>query len=117
MTQPTKSDNIKDALNESGIPFQYAVIRAFDQIKKDNQSTYFWDHVTTEMPVECHGKTTHVDAVFAGSDVFLICESKRVNPAFSIWCFAKSTYSQPDSTLLHFDVSSRISPDGAVAEP
>jgi hypothetical protein len=78
-----------DVINRHGHPFQNAVIALAYKMLEHEESV--WRPEVMEFPVAI-GQGTRIDVVLTdGSSARLIVECKRVNPAFSVWLFAKAT--------------------------
>ena len=88
----------KDALNTHGHVFQNALVKAIAGIR----SQAGWTPWIPEFPVEVQGTHTRIDFVLINkrSDMYLVCECKRSNPALSNWCFAKSSF-KPNNSLFN----------------
>lgn len=90
---------LTEALNRHGYGFQYSVLKAADDFFR---TTRDWDPgwypLVAEYPVELQGKSTRIDFILqshapdGGDPIFLICECKRVNPAFGEWCFFRAPF-------------------------
>src|SRR5689334_2978463 len=81
-----------EALNRHGHPFQHAVVQRARDAVKARMSTFVLQ--ATEFPVSVQGVSTHIDIVFKNEHqrIYLICECKRVNPAYGAWSFARSPF-------------------------
>ena len=80
------------ALNLSGYPFQYAVLRELETMYKQRRSSFV--PVVAEYPVALGSNTTRVDFILRHErrSFFLVCECKRVNPAYASWCFIQAPF-------------------------
>ncbi|MBI4488152.1 MAG: hypothetical protein HY694_03625 [Deltaproteobacteria bacterium] len=92
----------RQELNRHGYPFQNSVIRAAKELFEAGKSP--WIFRAAEFPVSVRGKVTHIDFILEHRDnpLYLIGECKRVNPALSNWCFARSLFTRrnPQETKL-----------------
>lgn len=92
MSQQTKPLDLGEAyrntLNRHGYAFQNSVIEFMRDLRQQRRSE--WEFEAEEFPVRVQEMTTRIDFVFlkARPPVYLVGECKRVNPAFSNWCFA-----------------------------
>ena len=80
----------KEQLNRHGYGFQYAVYNKAEQLYTEGKSK--WIFQACEVPVKTNSQQMHIDIVLEcrSADIFLIGECKRVNPAFSSWCFCRT---------------------------
>jgi hypothetical protein len=97
----TPSDELDPAfavrvLNEHGYAFHYAALRHAMQVESSPFSP--WIVTASELPVNVNGKDTRVDFVLRHkSDMaFMVIECKRVNPAFTDWCFFRAPFIRAD---------------------
>ena len=88
----TVASGFLKALNRHGYGFQYSVLRLAEDLFHKQLSP--WDYVAPEFPVEVQHNGTRIDFILRHKSGFLhlLAECKRVNPALSNWCFAKSPY-------------------------
>lgn len=79
-------------LDEHGYSFQYAVAKEFERLWSESCSP--WRLPTIEFPVEVKGKATRIDLILEHRrlGIWLVCECKRVNPAFGDWCFIRAPF-------------------------
>lgn len=95
---------LTEALNRHGYAFQHAVSKRAEELFQARRS--YWSLEGVEVPVETKGAVTHVDLVLriGNSDVHLVGECKRVDPALSRWGFARAPYTRwntiRDSVIL-----------------
>lgn len=79
-------------LNQHGYGFQHAVIARVRGLYNGDHS---WCPMGAELPVD-QGPGTKVDIILRSStfhtSVWLVGECKRVNPAFTDWCFISSPF-------------------------
>lgn len=63
-----------------------------------------WQFQATEFPIEARNNSSRIDIVLKAkaSDIFLLIECKRINPAISNWCFVKNKYNKSLNTQQHF---------------
>jgi len=82
----------RQELNKHGYAFHNSVIRVAEELYETGKSP--WIFRAAEFPVSVRGKVTHIDFVLEHRDkpLFLIGECKRVNPALSMWGFARSRF-------------------------
>lgn len=98
------------ALDREGYSFHQRVIHECRQISErmrgsDHQLTF----LVSEFPVQTQGKDNRLDFLLRIQSVWhpspipilLVCESKRSNPAFADWCFARAPY-------VHHRTSQRV---------
>jgi hypothetical protein len=86
---------VADLLNEHGYPFHYAVMRTAEKcVERPRSQRSPWVLEVTEMPVAVGGKDSRIDFVLKhrSKPHYLLAECKRVNPAYSSWCFFRSPY-------------------------
>lgn len=90
------SEGLRKVLERHGHCFQYGVLRHADTLYKNRRSK--WILWTTEFPVEVKGNTYHIDFVMQkqASNLYMVAECKRANPAISNWCFVKTPYVRSD---------------------
>src|SRR5690349_21743183 len=88
-------------LGEHGYCFQYAIASAIRSMT--GRPHEFWEVEAIEFPVTLRDGETHVDIVLrhANTNVFLVVECKRVNPAFNRWAFvrARRDHSRRDNLI------------------
>jgi hypothetical protein len=75
-------------LNQHGYAFQAAVTNEVKRLFSSKLSSLSAE--VGEFPVTVQGQPTRIDLVLRHQSIPLVvvCECKRVNPAFSNWCFA-----------------------------
>ena len=85
------------AVDRHGHAFQNAVLRRADYLFGIRHS--MWAFSAAEVPCEVRGASTRIDFVLQRNDwngsgpvAYLIAECKRINPALSDWCFARTPY-------------------------
>jgi len=85
-------DSLKKILNTHGYGFQYALLRLVCTLQDDARGN--WNFVAAEFPVEVRNKSTRIDFILKNknNNIYLICECKRVNPAYGYWVFLKSPH-------------------------
>lgn len=88
----------RQALREHGHGFHYAVIRRIERATQ--QVMLGWRFVAAEVPLELNGVDVHADFLFEASNRYLIGECKRVNPTYSEWLFAQTSYRTGGSARL-----------------
>lgn len=89
-------------LNKNGYGFHYSVIRKAKELAETGKSLFRFE--ASEFPIRVQGKDTRIDFILKKvsgggawiGTLFLIAECKRVNPAYSDWCFVKSPYTNED---------------------
>jgi hypothetical protein len=92
--QDTPGARFKRALDAGGFPFQYAVLRYCEELFAAKKT--LWTVEASEFPVDVGSANTHIDFILhayhrdSGRHAFLVCECKRVNPAFADWGFVRS---------------------------
>jgi len=96
MIQP---EEFQRGLSQHGYGFQYAVLSKISELIAARKARpRLLDGV--EVPVSLGGLETRVDIIYKASSVshseYLVIECKRVNPAYSAWCFAKSPRPYPE---------------------
>jgi hypothetical protein len=95
-------DVYRQELNRHGYAFQNSVIRAAKELFESGRSP--WIFRDAEFPVSVRGRVTHIDFILEHRErpLYLISECKRVNPALSNWCFARSPFTRrnPQDTKL-----------------
>ena len=89
-------ERYREVLNRHGYGFQYSVIRFIENLYKGQPD---WELEESEFPVAVRNMQTRIDFIFRKRAplVYLVGECKRVNPAFSNWCFANSPFARPNS--------------------
>ena len=95
--QDTLAKQLGLVLNEHGHAFHYTVLRVINEIVSKQYAA--WRLVGTEIPVEVRNQQTKIDFILERryqwpdhSAYYLLAECKRINPAFSNWCFIKAPY-------------------------
>ena len=95
-TQKVNIEKLKNdfnkSLNSHGYAFQHAVIHKAKTLSDCGKSQ--WCFEASEFPVSANGKDTRIDFILQSKDhdqkYCIVAECKRVNPAYSHWCFVKS---------------------------
>ena len=89
--------DLRKVINRHGHAFQEAVLRRGQELLEARRSNWVFD--SAEVPVEVRGVQTRIDFLLYesrrgqwGPLRYLVAECKRVNPALSNWCFAKSNF-------------------------
>lgn len=84
--------SLRKRINTTGFGFQYAVLKTAEELF--NKKTSPWIFSVAEFPVEVRGQPTRIDFILPHNtaDLWLVCECKRANPAFSDWCFLNTVY-------------------------
>ena len=79
-------------LNSHGYGFQYSVLKQVETLALGQKTDWF--PVVPEFPVEVQGNGTRIDFILhhRTSNLYMLAECKRVNPALSNWCFAKASF-------------------------
>lgn len=85
-------------LNSHGHAFQYAVLKAAQDLFQSGES--LWVFEASEFPVAVQGSSTRIDFVLKKRldsmekqvPFYMVAECKRANPAIAAWCFAKAPY-------------------------
>lgn len=79
-------------LNFHGYGFQYAVLRFSEELFRQKISS--WIFRWSEFPVQVNNVDTRIDFILENTQngIFIVAECKRVNPAYSNWCFVKTPY-------------------------
>lgn len=93
-------DGFQKVLNSHGFGFQYAVVKAAENLYKEKKSVWLFE--VAEFPVEVQGTGTHIDFILSRKQLdfpnnnpcLLLAECKRVNPALSNWCFVRAPYTK-----------------------
>jgi hypothetical protein len=100
-TEVTRTQNsFERELNQHGFGFHYSVLREAQKVSGHGSR---WRFLASEVPVEVGGLGTRIDFILeystdlSGFRDYLICECKRVNPAFSKWCFIRAPYTKRNS--------------------
>lgn len=124
MSAESKESRITSALqielDQHGYGFQYAVIKEIQRVFPNQ----YWFVEVAEFPVMAGNHATHIDFVLSSSDrsFFLVAECKRVNPAFSDWCFVKAPFlasgmSELNRPLITEKVTIRYGPSDPMDSP
>lgn len=94
---PDLEGALKHLLDSHGYSFQYAVLRAFEELVKEKHVD--WHFEVAEFPVENRGADTRIDFIISQtySRFILVCECKRANPALRDWVFLKTPYRTPEA--------------------
>jgi len=99
-------EEYRELLNSHGYGFQHAVIAFIDKLRAERRCN--WEFEAAELPVSVQGRSTRIDLVFRKTKphVYLVGECKKVNPAWSNWCFSPSYYaggqSNSDKVIFPF---------------
>lgn len=82
------------SLNRHGYAFQHAVVQRGAALFKAGRTG--WVFEATEFPVRTQDAVTHIDLVFraGNTDVYLVGECKRVDPALGTWGFARAPFTR-----------------------
>jgi hypothetical protein len=90
----------ENALNRQGFPFQHAVLREGERIRKEGTSP--WTIDVEEFPVRIRERETRIDFILkhANAEFYLIAECKRANPGLD-WCFVRAPYLNPQLRPEH----------------
>jgi len=86
------NEGLQKALNSHGYGFHYAVLRIIEELF--NQSRSPWILEACEFPIQINNVNTRIDFILKNTqaELYIVAECKRVNPAFSDWCFVKTPY-------------------------
>jgi hypothetical protein len=104
----------KGSLDRHGYGFQYRVLKAANDLFRENTSFFAFE--VAEFPVEVQSSDTKVDFIlrrtvgpFIRRDgtastsrrrpLFLVAECKRANPALSDWCFLRAPFTRSGGFL------------------
>lgn len=79
---------VRAAFDRHGHGFHYAVVRELGRLVATQESVFRVEGI--EYPVMLNDEVLHVDVILRSSLGLLVLECKRVDPAFSTWCFARS---------------------------
>jgi hypothetical protein len=94
--------DLERTLNRHGFSYQFAVLDRADELRENRLSTWYLEG--TEIPAGKGNDATHIDFVLfqkpqfrreVASNLFLIAECKRVDPARAVWAFARKPYNWP----------------------
>lgn len=110
----------KNVLDRHGYSFQYAVLNKARELADSHKS--FWHFEASEFPVEVQAAPTHIDFLLKKgcTNLVLVCECKRANPALANWCFAKIPYLRrkvESPSVIVERVENRGYEDGLVTTP
>jgi hypothetical protein len=86
--------SFEKALNRQGFGFQYSVLKTVSDVFGHGSD---WSLETSEFPV-VQGPGARIDFILRHqykTQLFLIAECKRANPAYSDWCFARAPFIHP----------------------
>jgi len=118
-------DGLRKVLNTHGYGFHYAVLRNAYNLHASGKSR--WVFEAAEFPVTVGGFDTRIDFILRTRDqsdiywdCFLVAECKRVNPAFSNWCFVRTPYvrrNHKDSVVMERLILSESGPPVASGKP
>ena len=114
-------EGLQKVLNTHGYGFHYAILRKVHELFANGKSK--WVFEAAEFPVTVRGFDTRIDFILRSPDpfavywdCFLVAECKRINPAFSNWCFMRAPYvhrKHPDKIvmekLIHSDSHGPVS--------
>lgn len=91
-SQRSLSERLRGKLDSQGYSFHQSVLKRTEQLFQQGRSN--WIFVASEFPVEVKGVSTRIDFILRlkNTQIFLIAECKRVNPAYSDWCFVRLPY-------------------------
>ena len=92
------SKSFEDNINIHGYAFQQSIAKKTRKL----YSKLPWHVILMEFPVEVKGYGTRVDLILkrTASSFYIVAECKRANPAYSDWCFAKSSFIPPTQFAL-----------------
>jgi hypothetical protein len=96
--------SFEEVLNRHGFGFQFSVLTECREASKTGWESR-WRFVATEVPVEVRGAGTRIDFVLehavdgSGFSDVMICECKRVNPAFAQWCFIGAPFTRRNNSV------------------
>ena len=118
-------EGLRKVLNTHGYGFHYAVLRNAYNLHSSGKSR--WVFEAAEFPVTVGGFDTRIDFILRTQDpfdiywnCFLVAECKRVNPAFSNWCFVHTPYvrrNHKESIVMERLILSDIDPPVASGNP
>jgi len=85
-------NGLEKVLNIHGYGFQYALLRLVHTLQNSRED--YWHFVASEFPVEVKSASTRIDFILKNKNnhIYLICECKRVNPAYGSWVFLGSPH-------------------------
>jgi hypothetical protein len=104
---------IAEALNRQGYGFQSAVLREVHNQFRLHKSR--WVFEVAEFPVGVNEESTRIDFLLwvYQTQCWILGECKRVNPAYSSWCFFRTTYFSRNSTdSVNFEFVGDLNSDG-----
>lgn len=92
------AESFTKVLNRNGYGFQYSVLKKAKELAASRASSFYFE--VSEFPVVLQGTHTRIDFILRNrfeyygliDSISLICECKRVNPAYSDWFFVKSPF-------------------------
>lgn len=102
----------KASLDRHGYGFQYRVLKAAEDLVREDISSIVFE--VAEFPVEVQSYGTRVDFILRRTalrrldiqsmlrgkrPLFLVAECKRANPALSDWCFLKAPFTRSGGLL------------------
>jgi hypothetical protein len=94
-------ERVQRGLEQHGYGFQYSALRECLRLRDEQRSA--WDLLVTEYPISVGGSDVRIDFILRSEADkadrkeirYLIVECKRVNPAYSDWCFSAVPYTRP----------------------
>jgi len=95
--------SFEEVLNRNGFGFQFSVLAECKEVSTTWESR--WRFLASEIPVEVRNVGTKIDFALehtvnaSGFSDVMICECKRVNPAFARWCFIPAPYTRRNSII------------------
>ncbi len=92
------SNSFAKVLSNHGYGFQFSVLRKANELSKTGKSQFYFE--ASEFPVKVQGVDTRIDFILKKksgeraflTNLYLIAECKKANPALSNWCFVKAPY-------------------------
>lgn len=102
----------EQTLKRHGYGFHYSVLSEIHQ----RFNTLMWGVAADEFPISVGGRSTRIDFVLRHVSftrkLFMVCECKRVNPAYSDWYFLKKPPFGHDLETINaiFEIVNRINP-------
>jgi hypothetical protein len=87
-----RAKRFAQAVNRQGYAFQNAVLQKLHELVDTGASR--WRMEVAEFPTEVAGLGTRIDFVLSAhrTDIWLLAECKRVNPAYGEWFFVPTSY-------------------------
>jgi hypothetical protein len=97
--QKQRMERFGATLNSHGYSFQAAVITLAKQLYEGGMNQSLWKFRAAEFPVEVREKPTRIDLIMEHrlKPIHMVVECKRVNPAYSSWCFVSAPIIGGDS--------------------